>query len=585
MDNMLNFLGFCLICTVLRFFLKRMFDSLPVNIPRNLHSAWTPPKFVSSLSRTLRLAVAPIPVYTNTDGGFSFVGEPNRFAQDLVRYIDGERGTSMPNAPYPLGKYWWHIEETSISDSTAVLIIEYVEDLVRTGLSQSVNFQRFNMRLQLSWIPRLSDLFGNAVGGLNSRGELPYGLIDLNYRWTVENADRYRSGSASLIVEYTLEQIRKRITHQLSEQNSGPPNSSSSANAQTSKFAGSRNGTSTMSPQGSLLGALLNGGRNRRASSELEHRFTHVPEHMAGVRSTNSWPTPQDFNEAVQLPASAFSDSELRAAAPLLSPLGLPKAVTGAFASVYQMHSTAGTWAVKCFLREVHDQAERYEQITDALQQSQLSYAIGFEYIPNGIRTNQRWYPILKMDWLEGATMQEYIDHYRNDLASMNWLCGEFANMIQAVQAHGIAHGDLQHGNIVITEHGLRLIDYDGMFVPSMMGFRSNELGHRNYQHPQRNEMHFGPYTDNFSAWVIYLTLQFIAMDPTLWEREWSGDECLLLRQSDYAAPLQSPLLLELGEHSNPQIREYANLLTNLCLSNVERIPPLNQVVVLGGSR
>ena len=113
------------------------------------------------------------------------------------------------------------------------------------------------------------------------------------------------------------------------------------------------------------------------------------------------------------------------------------------------------------------------------------------------------------------------------------------------------------------------------MFVPEMMGLRSNELGHRNFQHPQRNEMHFGPYTDNFSAWVIYLSLRCIMLDPQLWQRETSGDECLLFHQVDYANPAQSKLFNELLNHSDAQIREYASFLKSLCLGSPERVPPL----------
>ena len=99
----------------------------------------------------------------------------------------------------------------------------------------------------------------------------------------------------------------------------------------------------------------------------------------------------------------------------------------------------------------------------------------------------------------------------------------------------GIAHGDLQHGNIKV-EAGCRiiLVDYDGMFVPSMQGFTSNELGHRNYQHPGRTKDHFGGYLDNFSAWSIYTSLYCLTLDPTLWRKLEAGDECLLFRQEDY---------------------------------------------------
>jgi hypothetical protein len=127
----------------------------------------------------------------------------------------------------------------------------------------------------------------------------------------------------------------------------------------------------------------------------------------------------------------------------------------------------------------------------------------------------------------------------------------------------------------MITASGLKVVDYDGMFVPGMMGLRSNELGHRNYQHPNRNEMHFGPYIDNFSAWVIYISLRLIKSDPSLWSTNNSGDECLLFRQNDFTSPFQSELLNELLSHSSEDIRECAQVMQALCTGNVERIPPV----------
>jgi hypothetical protein len=45
-----------------------------------------------------------------------------------------------------------------------------------------------------------------------------------------------------------------------------------------------------------------------------------------------SWPTPQEYNEAIQNPRFCFADAELRAANPETNSMGLPKARSGGFA-------------------------------------------------------------------------------------------------------------------------------------------------------------------------------------------------------------------------------------------------------------
>ena len=64
-----------------------------------------------------------------------------------------------------------------------------------------------------------------------------------------------------------------------------------------------------------------------------------------------------------------------------------------------------------------------------------------------------------------------------------------------------IAHGDLQHANIMVTPDGkLKLVDYDGMCVPALVGAESLEFGTPPYQHPQRNKAYGSP-----CGWMISL--------------------------------------------------------------------------------
>ena len=139
-----------------------------------------------------------------------------------------------------------------------------------------------------------------------------------------------------------------------------------------------------------------------------------------------------------------------------------------------------------------------------------------------------RWYPVLKMEWIEGSTFHEIIEKNIQSPNILANLAERWLKMLAALKKHGIAHGDLQHGNVLIAGGDFRLIDYDGMFVPSFAGKASHEVGHRNYQHPARTESDFGAHVDNFSGWVIYLTLMAISIDPGLWSR-YGGDQEHLL--------------------------------------------------------
>ena len=273
-----------------------------------------------------------------------------------------------------------------------------------------------------------------------------------------------------------------------------------------------------------------------------------------------SWPTPQDYNEALQNPRLNFQDGELQAGAPGLTALGLPRPITGGFASVYSVRSGSRRWAVRCFLRDFPDHQERYAEIARHLAAARLPYTVGFQFLEKGIRVRGSWYPVLKMEWSEGSTFQDTIEANIQNPIALAGLADRWLKMLAALKKSGIAHGDLQHGNVLITDGDFRLIDYDGMFVPSFAGKPSHEIGHRNYQHPARTESDFGPHLDNFSGWIVYLSLIACSVDPSLWGRFGRGEEHLLFRKEDFEAPRYSRLFRSLLHVKDDRIQKYLPL-------------------------
>jgi hypothetical protein len=274
-------------------------------------------------------------------------------------------------------------------------------------------------------------------------------------------------------------------------------------------------------------------------------------------KKIKSWPTPQDYNEALQNPAVVFKDEELRKCIPEADVLGLPRPTSGAFASVYKVTSGNRTFAVRCFLRNIHDQKERYAKISEFIGSDKLPYTVTFEYQEEGIRIGNTWYPIVKMDWVEGATLEAYVARNAFNPKVLERLLKAFRQMCLDLRDAGIAHGDLQHGNVLVLNDGqLRLVDYDGMFVPSMKGWQSNELGHRNYQHPNRGPEHFGPELDTFSAWIIYASIQATLLKPSIFSELGGGDDCLLFHRQDFDHPSESRAFqtLEKLPHAGPQL-------------------------------
>lgn len=239
------------------------------------------------------------------------------------------------------------------------------------------------------------------------------------------------------------------------------------------------------------------------------------------------------------------------------------------------MHCTKKDFALRLFLSNIRDQHERYALISQFVQHDDLPYTVTFDFLTEGIKIHGEWLPALKMDWLEGEQLDDYVVENLANPIKLRQLLDKFVKMMQELRRAGIAHGDLQHGNILVCKDELRLVDYDGMFVPSMKDFSANELGHRNYQHPGRAAHHFGPYLDNFSAWIIYASVYALQIDSRLMHQLGGGDDCLLFRQSDFLDPLHSAAFAALEKHSDSRLKDLGRFVRAQLKSDLQNIPYL----------
>lgn len=290
-----------------------------------------------------------------------------------------------------------------------------------------------------------------------------------------------------------------------------------------------------------------------------------------------AWPLISDYQEAIQSPRTSLADSVLQQGTPVCNRLGLPVPVTGGFASVYQINSQGRRWAVRCFLREFSDQARRYQAIDQHLRGVSLPCKVGFEYQPKGIRIRGAWYPILKMEWVQGMLLNEHVETLLGDREALRKLAEEWLALVRSLKARQIAHGDLQHGNILVAGKQLRLIDYDGMFVPALAGSGSHETGHPSYQHPRRGPNDYDLEVDRFSAMAIYVALLALAYEPRLWEQFNNGDN-LLFRREDFAHPTRSPLFQALRQLKERGVASYVVLLQASSAGPLAHVPEIQVV-------
>lgn len=280
--------------------------------------------------------------------------------------------------------------------------------------------------------------------------------------------------------------------------------------------------------------------------------------------------TINDFQAALQAPHLAIADPEAAAGHLARNVLGQPIAYPGNNAITYRIEAENRALALRCFHRVPDDLASRYAIITSTLRTLRLERVPWCQFRFRGVYAGGQWNPAVLMPWVPGVPMNEALSRNLQPVHVHAIRVG-FHDLLGELAAAGLAHGDLQHGNLLVDEGArVRVIDCDTMHVPSM---RTGGVtgGHPNYQRPGRPAV-VGPRADRFAALLIDLALHSLELMPWLWKRFDTGEN-LLFARSDLASPATSPLVRELKTH--PDLYEKVRVLEWILATGAAEIPSL----------
>jgi len=125
----------------------------------------------------------------------------------------------------------------------------------------------------------------------------------------------------------------------------------------------------------------------------------------------------------------------------------------------------------------------------------------------------------------------------------------------------------------MISGGKLRLIDYDGMYVPGLPTGNGSETGHRHFQHPNRGSIDYGPQMDRFSFIVVDLSLQAMILNSSLHKKYREGGETIIFKANDFADPQNSEVFRVLM--GMPTLRPQVENFARICEANLSDTPTL----------
>lgn len=291
-------------------------------------------------------------------------------------------------------------------------------------------------------------------------------------------------------------------------------------------------------------------------------------------------PSNGDYAKAVQQPKVAFPRADLQALLPDLGKHGTPLSWSGGFAVVFRMNTPAGRKvALRCFTREVQQVQDRYRAyarflegaVPSILKQSLLDV----EYLEAGMQVGVTPVPVLLMTWQEGQDLLQWARAAVNIPGRIEAFQGRFQALARAMQQVGFIHGDLQHGNLMVSGRDVPvLVDYDNLLLPGARSLGITTFGLEGFQHPGVGAGTPHHLLDRVPILVINTALEILKVNRSLLPG-WETIDGMLFQAADLRHPNGSALFQAMeGERG---LQGFARQLALVLAGPVDQIPTLDE--------
>jgi len=255
----------------------------------------------------------------------------------------------------------------------------------------------------------------------------------------------------------------------------------------------------------------------------------------------------------------------------------------GAFAAVFKAKINDRTYALRCPLVQRTDLFQVSHTICSFLKGIDVDWKVDCDFLANEISIDNHQMPVIKMEWVEGVLLNRFVEAHLFNNEVLGRMQTKFFELSKSLGKFQIAHGDLQCGNIIVTgdasDFSIKLVDYDGMYIPSLRGQKSTENGRSEFQHPKRTLNDFDENIDQFSFWVIITALEALKFDKSLFRETMQGGfntlDNMLFVGEDFINPSQSPLFKKLYGFNQPSLNFYLDKLKGFCINDYPAIEPL----------
>ena len=308
------------------------------------------------------------------------------------------------------------------------------------------------------------------------------------------------------------------------------------------------------------------GGKQRKLKRKMRQEFPTIGEYNKTI-SNRGGAAFQTLGNLQFIPSKT-------------SPIKIYLFGSGTYAAVFKAQHNARNYAVRCFLSSEQENIKRNQIICHYLNSIGAKWKADCKFLDNEISVNGTLYPVLIMEWVDGSLINQFVTANLSNNDVLSELQRQLVEISNDLERHQIGHGDLQCGNIIVQQFGaefqIKLIDYDGMYVPEFEQAKNCEKGRSEFQHPKRTAYDFSHTLDRFSFWVMLTALEALKHDKTLWKETMQGGfntlDNFLFTIYDFINPYQSTLFNRLKQLNSTSLSFYVEKLQYYCSNELNLV-------------
>jgi hypothetical protein len=197
------------------------------------------------------------------------------------------------------------------------------------------------------------------------------------------------------------------------------------------------------------------------------------------------------------------------------------------------------------------------------------------EYLEAGMRVGATPVPVLLMTWQEGQDLLQWARAAVNSPGRIEAFQGRFRALVRGMQQVGFIHGDLQHGNLMVSDKDLPvLVDYDNLLLPGSRSLGVTTFGLEGFQHPGVGAGTPHHLLDRMPILVIDTALEILKVNRSILPG-WENIDGMLFQAADLRHPNGSALFQAM--ESERGLQGFARQLALTLARPGDQIPTLDE--------